>query len=500
KPAMLVMDNNGDIDVYVLTPWDACLRYHMSLIDIGFEWFRSMLGGMLPPLLRLRFDGRSHYLFKRNCILGNPARTAGKFYAELARSIPGLPPPRADGFRYMEWAIRIYALLMIGTVFVAIAASWSPGMDEEPMVLAQQGDGQVLAASHRWLYRFDTADQLVERIDLQSLGFGDGISDMESLDDGRFLVGDSGAGIIKVCDFSARQCASLEGFNDERFFLRSFQFVHDPQHERIYAADSSRHRLLELDAEGALVREIAGPDSVCFPNDPLIAQGMLVIANTNHHKLLAWDLSQAGFSVPAQEWLTVQQGRDDVHCPSVFEAPNTGYFAREIPRADASRAVAFSNARPGQIWPFAMTRGPNGGLWVLNAGNNLQHADLLIFNDWPSDSQPQRVYLDDGIDPISMLVRKNDVLLAENDRPSIIRISHDGRVLGEFGDVEFSGMMASIADRQQMYEQVSLYAKYIVGVLLLVLLIAVPVVAALRIRYIQMQDPSFMLVPDGQSK
>ncbi|MGB5340081.1 MAG: hypothetical protein WBO06_13420, partial [Gammaproteobacteria bacterium] len=100
----------------------------------------------------------------------------------------------------------------------------------------------------------------------------------------------------------------------------------------------------------------------------------------------------------------------------------------------------------------------------------------------------------------SMLVRKNDVLLAENDRPSIVRISHDGRVLGEFGDAEFSGMMASIADRQQMYEQVSLYAKYIVGVLLLVLLIAVPVVTALRIRYIQMQDPSFMFIPDGQSK
>lgn len=499
KPAMLVANSNGSIDVFVLTRWNACLHYQMPLAATGFEWFRSMLGGMLPPLLRLRFDGRSHYLFKRNRVLGNPAGAAGKLHEQLAAVIPDFPAAHADGFRYMEWAVRCYALLLIGTVFVAIGASWSPGTDAEPMVLTRQDEGQVYAASYRWLYRFDAADRLAERIDMTSLGISDGVSDMEYLGEERFLVGDSGDGIIKVCDFSAHKCEPLAGFTAGKPFLRSFQFVRDPQHERIYVADSSRHRLLELDAEGVLLREIAGPDSLCFPNDPLVVEGMLVVASTNHHKLLAWDLSQPGFSVPVQEWLTVQQGRDDVQCPAVFEAPNTEYFAREIPRAGSSRAVAFSNSRPGQIWPIVIARGPQGGLWVLNAGNNLQYADLLIFDKWPLDARPRRVVLDDGIDPISMLVRNNDVLVAENGRPSIIRISPDGRVLGEFGGAEFTGLMASIADRQQIYKQVALYAKYLVGVLLLILVLALPVVIALRIKYLQKQDPSFTPIPDGPS-
>ena len=499
KPAMLVADSQGDIDIYVLTPWNACLRHRLPSADTGFEWFRSTLGGLLPPLLRLRFDGRSHYLFKRNRVAGNPARKADKLYAELADVKPNMPVPRPDGFRYMAWAVRCYALLLLGTVLVAVGASWSPGLDEEPMVLAMQDAGQVYAASHRWLYRFDAADRLVERVDMLSLGINNGISDMEFLGDGRFLVGDSGAGLIKVCDFAARQCQPLAGFNKDKLFLRSFQFVHDPQRGRIYAADSSRHRLLELDADGTLLREIAGPESLCFPNDPLVVGDRLIVANTNHHKLIAWDLSQPGFSEPVQEWLTVEQGRDDVQCPQVFDTPNTEYFARERLRAGRSRAVAFSNARPGKVWPFVITRGPTGGLWVLNAGNNLQHADLLIFDEWPFAAHPRRVYLDEDLDPISILMRRNDVLLAENDRPSIIRITHDGRVLEDFGGAEFTDLMVSIADRQQRYQQVALYAMYLSVVLLLVLLVAVFVIARLRIKYIQMQDPSFILLPDGLS-
>jgi hypothetical protein len=498
KPAMLVADGNGDIGLYILTRGEACLHYRFSPSDTGYEWYRSMLGGLLPPLLGLRADGRTHYLFKCQRLAGTPLRSAGKFYTELADFIPNLPAPRTDGFRYVEWGIRLYALLLVGAVIAAVAASWSPGLDEEPMVLGQQQDGHVYAASVRWLYHFDAADQLVERIDLQSLGIDNGISDIELLEDGRFLVGDSGAGLIKSCDFSTRQCQALAGFGEGKFFLRSFQFARAPQHDRIYAADSSRHRLLELDASGNLIKEIAGHDSLCFPNDPLVTNGMLVIANTNHHKLVAWDLAQPGFEAPAQEWLTVQAGRDDVRCPSIFEAPNTEYFAREMPQSGGSRAVVFNNARPGKIWPFVIQQGPQGGMWVLNAGNNLQHADLLIFDQWPSDSKPRRVYLEDGVDPIGMLVRSNDVLLAENHKPSIIRISHEGRVLGDFGDAEFSGLMTAIADRQQLYKQVSLYAKYTVGVLLLVLVIALRVISALRIQHIQRQNPSFTSIADGK--
>lgn len=95
------------------------------------------------------------------------------------------------------------------------------------------------------------------------------------------------------------------------------------------------------------------------------------------------------------------------------------------------------------------------------------------------------------------MVRNNDVLVAENGRPSIIRISPDGRVLGEFGGAEFTGLMASIADRKQTWKQLALYAKYLVGVLLLVL--ALHVVIALRIKYLQRQDPSFTTIPDGPS-
>jgi hypothetical protein len=66
KPAMLATGNNGDLDLYILTRGSACLHYRLPSADTGFYWFHSMLGGMLPPLLRLRFEGRSHYLFKQD--------------------------------------------------------------------------------------------------------------------------------------------------------------------------------------------------------------------------------------------------------------------------------------------------------------------------------------------------------------------------------------------------------------------------------------------------
>ncbi|MFW2440593.1 MAG: hypothetical protein ACN4GR_14645 [Arenicellales bacterium] len=496
KPAMLVINKDSDIDIFVLTSWNAYIHYQIPLVDASFVWFRSMLGGLLPPLLQLRIDGRSHYLFKRNIVSGSPARTARKFYHELTAQISNLPLPHADNFRHMEWAIRIYALMLMIGVVIAIVASWAPRVDEEPMVLVQQGDGHVYAASNRWMYSFDANDRLVEKIDMQSLGFSNGVSDMEYMEDGRFLVGDSGGGIIKVCDFSARNCEPLKGFKKSKLFLRSFQFTRNPKTERIYVADSSRHRLLELDAQGELIRVIVGPDIVCFPNDPLLVDDILVIANTNHHKLLAWNLKQPNFIEPTQEWLTVKKGRDDVLCPSIIETPNTEYFAREKRQQGGSRAAAFNNARPGKVWPFVLSRGPKGGMWVLNAGSNMQYADLLMFNEWPSDSRPKRVYLDENIDPISILVRKNDVLLAESDRPSIIRISHDGKFIGNFGDTKFNNLMMSISSQQKLYALTAMYAVYAVVVLLILLLIALPVTAALRIKYIQKQDPSFLLMPD----
>ena len=496
KPAMLVLDARSDVAIYVLTRGDLCLHYRMPVTATRFDWFRSMLGGLLPPLLCLRFDGRSHYLFKRNRVQGSPVRTASKFYAELGEVIPDLPQPRLDNYKYLEWGVRGFAPLILGVVIVALVASWSPGMDEEPMVLVQQDDGEVYAASHRWLYRFDAEDHLIERIDMELLGISNGISDMESIDDGRFMVGDSGAGLIKICDFSVRHCKPLEGFADGGLFLRSFQFARDPLRERIYVADSSRHRLLELDAQGTLIREIAKSDSVCFPNDPQIVKDMLVIANTNHHKLLAWDLAEPDFSEPVEEMLTVHQGRDDVLCPAVFETPNTEYFAREVQQEGGSRAIAFSNARPGQIWPFVITPGQKGGLWVLNAGDNLQHADLMKFAEWPSVEKPRRIFLDETLDPIGLLVRRDDVLLVENNRPSILRLSHDGRLLGDFGDAKFTGLMASIGARQITYKRVARNALYLAGVLLLVLVVVLPVIIAFRIKYIQKQDPSFLPVSD----
>ncbi|MGD2137896.1 MAG: hypothetical protein PVJ66_07015 [Gammaproteobacteria bacterium] len=491
KRALLAINRMGFIEIFVLSPWKRhlhlCLRADRT--ELAYV-HNEPLGSLLPSIIRLHENGRSHYCYGANRVTLRANGKTRSIHGQLAALVNQAGENTPDGFRHVRWLIGGILLLLMLATGLAVWSSWNPSLAHTPTILGRDTNDRVLVASRRTLYRFTADGTLLDSRPLAALGVHGGISDIQPSADGRILVGDSAAGLIKACDLDNNRCEPLPDSQGEDF-LRSFQFAVDDRRARIYVADSSRHRLVELDSEGRFLGEIAGADLLCFPNDPTIIGDRLYLANTNHHRVLAWQLAEPGRFQPVMEMLTVKRGRDIIACPGVDELPGEELLAREGLRLRGQIPVPFSIARQGRVWPVALAAGRNNALWIINAGENMQHGDVLRFDTANPLDYPARVALSGEADPVALLARATDILIAETGHPSILRVSHDGTVLGTFGDAGFTAAM----ERQHagMVRQAGLrrYAIPVAAGLLLLLGMTIVLGRNYRLRHIINTDPAY---------
>ena len=91
----------------------------------------------------------------------------------------------------------------------------------------------------------------------------------------------SSANQLLRCDPDTRRCRPFS--RQLPAFTRSFRLAVDWGRERVYVADTSRHRLVMLDLEG---RQLAVAEGFRFPNQLRLIDGGLWLADTNHHRLV----------------------------------------------------------------------------------------------------------------------------------------------------------------------------------------------------------------------
>jgi hypothetical protein len=311
--------------------------------------------------------------------------------------------------------INTLAVLVISGFLAVIAFSvWLSTSSRDvfgPTVLVADKHGHVYLNISTTLYHLDAQGHLLDKVSLPELDIQDThLTDLLVRDDGTLLIGSSDSAEIFSCRLQQRQC--------ERFLTNgprpasSFKMTWDDDRNRLIVVDGAQHRILTYDEHGTHIDQSkGGKGRLLYPNTPMLTDGHeLVVADTNHHRLVALDaatLSRELWELPVRNKL--------------------------------------GNLR--RIWPTDLVRTRDGNYWVIIDDDLLENGDILLFDS--ANTPLKRVDLPADWDPIKMRARSNDVLLAGFGSVELVSVSLDGETVQPFGDTAFRSELAQTRERRQ---------------------------------------------------
>jgi hypothetical protein len=171
----------------------------------------------------------------------------------------------------------------------------------------------------------------------------------------------------------------------------------------VYITDTTRHLLRKYSAGGETLAEPLG--GFKFPNQLVMYDGRLYVANTNFHQISRIDAREGSF------------GRE-------FDS-----FSVETPAAVAA----------GQTWPSHLAR-VGDQWWVNNMRNTMSEGGIYIYgDDW---HYAHTVSLPAGADPISVLPFNGAVLISDWNNDRIYRVSPGGELLRDFASPGLEQVLA----------------------------------------------------------
>lgn len=375
----------------------------------------------IPELLILRGDKTRFLYADRKCAGMGAVPSTRELYSLLLRRFSELN----FGLRHAPSMASVYALaaLLLGGVASVIyhAATAVPDFGLTTAVTTESG---LWASSSRELVRLDRQEQIVQTLPWRSVGVAQGAADLVPLDEQTLLVGDFESGEILRCDLAKIHCAPLPVFEERDFrFKRTFKFVLAPDGETILAADTARHRLVQLAIDSADMTEI--DLALCFPNRIRIGPAQqLVLADTNNHRLLEWSSWQHWRDQPPQTHSLIAAEHKARDCRE--SRVDNAYLERPV--AILEGPPSLPGARRGRIWPTDFDWHSDGTLWVMVGDADLRYPDLLLFDSrWrlrdivslPADLDLIQVlgYADEML----LLDPAKNTLLVSNDRGDIVR-------------------------------------------------------------------------------
>ncbi len=116
--------------------------------------------------------------------------------------------------------------------------------------------------------------------------------------DGTLLLGSSGASRIVSCTLEKPACTAFLKSGPQP--ASAFKMVWDDTRNRLLVVDGEGHRILGYDRAGAFTGQYAGGEQgLRFPNTAVLtAADELVVADTNHHRLVALDAE----TLSSEQW------------------------------------------------------------------------------------------------------------------------------------------------------------------------------------------------------
>ena len=222
-----------------------------------------------------------------------------------------------------------------------------------------------------------------------------------------------GAGLAR-CSLQAMHCTAFA--NPPIDFKSTIGVAIDTRSDEVYISDTTRHTLRKYAADGTALGEPM--HGFKFPNQLLVHDEQLLVADTNHHQIRIVD-------------------------------PRTGLFGKTLRSVNVVPANAQS---VGLRWPAHFARiGDNW--WVNNMNTHMQDGGVFLFDD--SWQYQRRIPLPEHADPISILPFASGALISDwyNDR--VYRVSVMGSLLKDFASPGLEAVLAESRDTRTFYRALS---------------------------------------------
>lgn len=227
------------------------------------------------------------------------------------------------------------------------------------------------------------------------------------------------------CDLDAKYCTRFGPTGID--FKAAHGIFIDRMTDDVFVSDTTRHLLRKYSFDGVA---LAGPVSgFKFPNQILIFDEKLFVADTNHHEVRIID-------------------------------PATESFGKELGRADVTPQLATA-AR--QDWPSYFIR-VGDGWWVNNMRTGMNQGGIYVFDDrWHLIS---KLNLPDNADPIALLAVGDEVWISDWYNDKVRRISQAGEPLADLESAGLENILTIARSERWKFEMIKYSG---IGLILLVI-------------------------------
>lgn len=245
------------------------------------------------------------------------------------------------------------------------------------------------------------------------------------------MVTDIGWGTIFRCDLTSEHCQSalLKGGKNTHIYFGAIRVAHSPKKGWLYVADIAQHLIDRYDSKGHYQDTLTGEETdLLYPNDLWITEtGLLVITDTNHHRIVAFDTESANFAQPVWEFLVKSDLEPIKHI---------GIFATEgfEPKA--------------RIWPIRLAQAFNQDWWVVNGDGNFFYHDVVVFS--AEGKELRRIPIENSEpEPISLAPSENAMIIVDQRNLQVLSAPYEGQEISHFGDAAFKSALATLQIEHQ---------------------------------------------------
>lgn len=369
----------------------------------------------------------------------------------------------------------VAALVILGAI--AAIATWVWGSGEAksiggPSQLVVDPNGHLYVQIQNSLLEHDADGNFVREHDLRNIGVDMLLGGLGFFSDGDLLVrrgpdarsfldnlrayqrktnedsltpDEPETGLYR-CQLASRECSV---FGSEPIDFKAPYGVYiDWETDDVYISDTTRHLLRKYAADGSV---LAGPVSgFRFPNGMVIVDSKLMLADTNHHRVVALN-------------------------------PATDSFAEELDSIDVVPGAA---QRAGQTWPNDVAR-VGDEWWVNNMQTGMDYGGIYVFDEnWRFK---RRVPLPDDADPIDIEPVGDAVFVSDWYNDAVWRVDPVTFNVAPLESSGFAEFIAASDDRRREYRMIAwlgvvLFAFIIVALLVKAVLTRSPDESATRKR------------------
>lgn len=337
--------------------------------------------------------------------------------------------------------VILISICLIGFIFWARGETLRVGGPDQ---VQYDHDGNIFIHIADTLYKFSPDFKHLQKYDLPQLGVYDLVGDFAFFSNGDMLIrrGKYQPGLLESirrymrqpdtkeplakldneglyrCTLELRQCSAFgSGHVQQMDFTSAFHLSIDPSTDTVYLSDTDRHKLRKFDAEG---KQLAVQDKgYKFPNQNMLYDGKLLVADTNHHAVQVTDSSDDKFG----------------------EILKTHYVTES---SLGAKKWTYSFAHVGGNW------------WVNNMDGGMSHGAVAIFdNQWRFI---EKIQLPQDADPIDFVVLNDRVLITDLNNLRIYQLDYKGQLLHEALPSVLSEKLDALLNTQQNYRKLTVMA------------------------------------------